>query len=503
MTTKVEMYSVTVSSLTGDFSMGVTVSKVNKPELMKLDNPKYEELLKKYAHLSEVEMDDKDTKAQLPIHLVLGASEYARIKTNTPPKIALSGQPIAEQTTLGWTIMSPGHESNHDASTFTTQSVKVDFQQLTHLDVLGLADSSENDQDVVYSEFKEQLSRHPDGYYETGLPWKGNHPTLTTNESGSCRRLQQLLRKLDRASIYDQYDAIIQEQKEQGIVEPAPAEPKGTEFYIPHRAVVRENAETTKLRVVYDASARENANQPSLNKCLHQGPPLQNLLWSVLIRARFYPVLLTGDLQKAFLQVRIKEEERDALRFHWKFKGHSEIETLRFTRALFGLTSSPFLLGGVIQQHLKAWEEREPELVAQISKSLYVDDLITGAPTVKQTQQQKEKATEIFNDAQFTLHKWKSNAPELEQQAKPEDHDEESFAKQQLGTKTSESKLLGLPWDPNADTLSVCFPRQQQEATKRGILSHLAKVYDPLGLVSPMTLSGKFVFRDLCERKLP
>ena len=144
--------------------MGVTVSKVNKPELMKLDNPKYEKLLKKYAHLSEVEMDDKDTKAQLPIHLVLGASEYARIKTNTPPKIALSGQPIAEQTTLGWTIMSPGHKSNHDASTFMTQSVNVDFEQLTRLDVLGLADSSENDQDVVYSELKEQLSRHPDGY---------------------------------------------------------------------------------------------------------------------------------------------------------------------------------------------------------------------------------------------------------------------------------------------------------------------------------------------------
>ena len=502
MTTKVEMYNVTISSITGDFSMGVTVSKVNKPELMKLDNPKYEDLLKKYVHLSEVEMDDKDTKAQLPIHLVLGASEYARIKTSTPPKIALSGQPIAEKTTLGWTIMSPGHEGHHETSMFMTQSINVDFEQLTRLDVLGLPDSSENDQDVVYSEFKEQLSRHPDGYYETGLPWRGNHPTLPTNEFGSRRRLQQLLRKLDRTNIYDQYAAIIQEQKEQGIVEPAPAEPKGTEFYIPHRAVVRENAETTKLRVVYDASAKESSNQPSLNDCLHPGPPLQNLLWSVLIRARFYPVLLTGDLQKAFLQVRIKEEERDALRFHWKFKGHSEIETLRFTRALFGLTSSPFLLGGVIQQHLKAWEEREPELVAQIRKSLYVDDLITGAPTVKQTQQQKEKATEIFNDAQFTLHKWKSNAPELEQQAKPEDHEEESFAKQQLGTKTSESKLLGLPWDPNADTLSVCFPQQKEEATKRGVLSHLAKIYDPLGLVSPMTLSGKFVFRDMCERKL-
>ena len=176
---------------------------------------------------------------------------------------------------------------------------------------------------------------------------------MPTNKSGSLKRLQQLLKKLERTNTYDQYDAIIKEQREEGVVELAPAEPKGTEFYIPHRAVIRENAETTKLRIVYDASARENPSQPSLNDCLHPGPPLQNLLWNVLIRARFYAVLLTGDLQKAFLQVRIKEEERDALRFHWKFKGHSEIETLRFTRALFGLTSSPFLLGGVIEQHLK------------------------------------------------------------------------------------------------------------------------------------------------------
>ncbi|XP_078368252.1 uncharacterized protein LOC144652094 [Oculina patagonica] len=502
MTTKVEMYNVNVTSLSGDFSMSVTVSKVDKPELMTLENPKYEELTKRYTHLSDVYMDDKDGKPKLPIHLVLGASEYARIKTSTPPKIALSGQPVAEKTTLGWTIMSPGHE--HEASnTFLTQTTSVDFEQLCRLDVLGLADASANDQDVVYSEFKEQLIRHPDGYYQTGLPWKGSHPQLPTNKSGSIKRLQQLVRKLDRTNAYDQYDAIIQEQKEEGIVEQAPAEPKGTEFYIPHRAVVRENAETTKLRIVYDASAKENPSQPSLNDCLHPGPPLQNLLWNVLIRARFYPVLLAGDLQKAFLQVRIKEEERDALRFHWKPRDQSAIETYRFTRALFGLTSSPFLLGGVIQQHLDAWEQREPELVAQIRKSLYVDDLISGASTVPQAQQQKEGSIKMFGDAKFVLHKWNANAPELERDGDPGDSEDLSFAKQQLGPPTTLTKLLGLPWDKIADTLSVCFPQQPVEPTRRGILSQLAKIYDPLGLVSPTTLCGKLIFRDICERKLP
>ena len=96
----------------------------------------------------------------------------------------------------------------------------------------------------------------------------------------------------------------------------------------------------------------EREGAPSLNDCLHAGPPLQNKLWSVLIRGRFHLVAITGDLQTAFPQVRIRENEQDALPFHWKPNEHSEIERLRFTRALFGQEPSPFLLGGVIEHHL-------------------------------------------------------------------------------------------------------------------------------------------------------
>ena len=179
MTTIVEMY-INATSISGDFSMGMTVSKVGKPELMTLENPKCEELMERYTHLRGVYMDDKDAKLQLPIHLVLGASEYARIKT----RIELSGQPVAEKTTLAWTMMSPGLE-NETSTIFLTLATRVDFEQLCHLDIHGLANCSINDQDVVYSEFKEQLIHHLDTHYETGLPWKGSHPLLPTNKSGS------------------------------------------------------------------------------------------------------------------------------------------------------------------------------------------------------------------------------------------------------------------------------------------------------------------------------
>ena len=189
------------------------------------------------------------------------------------------------------------------------------------------------------------------------------------------------MKRLKSNDRYHDYDAIIQQQLDEGVIEVAPVEATGTEFYIPHKAVVKNSAESMKLRIVYDASAKESRTSPSLNDCLNPGPSLQNHLWSILVRSRFLPVLLIGDLEKAFLQVQIKESERDALRFHWRGPENAETSVYRFTRALFGLTCSPFLLGGVIVEHLKSWEAKYPNLVDEIRKGLYVDDLMTGGAT--------------------------------------------------------------------------------------------------------------------------
>ena len=119
----------------------------------------------------------------------------------------------------------------------------------------------------------------------------------------------------------------------------------------------------------------------------------------------FHTIAVAGDLRKASLQVRICETKRDAPRFHWIADKHSkEIETLCFTRLLFGLVPSPFLLGGVIQQHLETWKTRLPENVSKMLKSLYVNDLITGAPTIPAAKQLRCEATEIFVDAKFQLY---------------------------------------------------------------------------------------------------
>ena len=166
------------------------------------------------------------------------------------------------------------------------------------------------DQETVYVGFKEQLTRSSEGWYKTNLPWKGNPPPLPNNNTGSLKRLKNIVRKLEMQGELQRYNDIIQTQLSQGIVERTDEVVKdGREFYIPHEAVVRENAESSKIRIVYDGFARTNASVPPLNECLKIGPPLQNQLWNVLIRNRFYPVAIAGDLKQAFLQIRVRRED--------------------------------------------------------------------------------------------------------------------------------------------------------------------------------------------------
>ena len=135
----------------------------------------------------------------------------------------------------------------------------------------------------------------------------------------------------------------------------------------------------------------------------------------MLVRARFHPVAIAGDIIQAFLQVRIREEDRDALRFHWiKDLNSQTVEALRFTRALFGLTCSQFLLGGVVQHLLESCREKYPGIVREIERSLYVDDLISGGPTRAKAETIKSALVEIFAKGTFELHQWHSTVKELE-----------------------------------------------------------------------------------------
>ena len=142
--TNLEMYDARIESADRGFSMEVKLTEVHKGKLLTADNPKYQELINNYDHLKGIKIEDEDTKEQLPIHVVLGSGEYARIKAETKPHIGRDGDPVAEKTKLGWFLMSPGQEYDHYRM-LLTQTSQTDYEELRRLDILSLEDSYERD----------------------------------------------------------------------------------------------------------------------------------------------------------------------------------------------------------------------------------------------------------------------------------------------------------------------------------------------------------------------
>ena len=229
-TTRLLEYDLCLRAVKGDFALNSRVTRIDKKELLMLDNPRYAERIAYHSHLYGVEIEDQSLEERLPVHIILGANEYAQIRTRTPPRVGRRGEPVAEFTRFGWALMAPGIEADVSAAFLAVDAV-CDYEKLCALDVLGLADAPAGDQLEVYKEFREQLTRNPEeGWYETALPWKGDHPPLPNNKEGSLRRLHNQVSKLRRMGKLEEYHEIIQNQLKEGVVEPAPVKPIGREF---------------------------------------------------------------------------------------------------------------------------------------------------------------------------------------------------------------------------------------------------------------------------------
>ena len=140
------------------------------------------------------------------------------------------------------------------------------------------------------------------------------------------------------------------------------------------------------------------------------------------------------------------------------------------------------------------------ELIRKIRDDMHVDDLVTGGESLQEVEKIKSDSLELFR--WFKLHKWQSNEPSLETNDLNSEK-ELNFAKEHLGTKANETKILGLNWDKQRDTFRVEIPTENQPLTKRNVLKTLASIYHPLGFISPVILIGKILFRNLCDLSIP
>jgi len=380
------IHEIEVKSLKGNSSVKMKVTEV--PIISKGTRNRYiEKVQSEYKHLEGLWFSDISEREHLEIDILVGADYLWEFQTGSIIRGELA-EPVAVETKLGYVLSGPlkgmQKEPINVQLCIQEEGLNEKVNRLWDLETVGI-----KEENPVYESLIDEISFNGERY-KVKLPWREKDVKIPSNYNIAIERLKGQIRKLKRdPEVLKEYDRIIKEQEKEGIVEKVPKEEiiKATNkiHYLPHQAVVRQHAETTKVRIVYDASAKQSKSSPSLNESLHIGPPMMPLMYDVLLRLRCYNTALIGDIQKAFLSIEVDESDRDSLRFIW-FDDTSKEKLLpviyRSNRVIFGAGPSPFLLNATIKYHVEKYREKDPDFSDKMKSSFFVDDLVTGTDSV-------------------------------------------------------------------------------------------------------------------------
>ncbi|GFU91871.1 reverse transcriptase domain-containing protein [Trichonephila clavipes] len=264
------------------------------------------------------------------------------------------------------------------------------------------------------------------------------------------------------------------------------------------------------MRIVFDASSHEDG-QPSLNDCIWSGENLNPNIFHLIISFRLNTIAITADIERAFLQISLRDEDRDAVRFLFPDIRSNQtdlykFQVYRFKRVMFGVNVSPFLLSATIKHYIENYREQYPAATEMLDTCLYVDDVISGADDISQALKVSKDAETIMKNASMKLRKWNSNDQTLMRTWEKEGlethprHPDDS-------SKIPSSKVLGIPWDVVHDYFTIDVKGLLQldtskPITKRIVLQSAGKIYDPVGFSSPYIIRLKCLLQELLLRKL-
>ncbi|XP_075539206.1 uncharacterized protein LOC142573874 [Dermacentor variabilis] len=256
-----------------------------------------------------------------------------------------------------------------------------------------------------------------------------------------------------------------------------------------------------QIRVVFDSSAQYEG--VSLNNVLLTGPDLTNNLVGILIRFRQEPFAVTADVQQMFYSFMVREDHQNYLRFLW-FKGNDisrEIVECRMKVHVFGNSPSPAVatygLRRTAQQAAPRFGEDARKFV---ERDFYVDDALKSLPSEEDAISLLQRAQKMLATANIRLHKIALNRQNVLNAFPREDH-ARGLKNLDFGTDASlTQRSLGLLWDIGDDSFVFRAPRQDRPYTRRGVLSTVNSLYDPLGFMAPITVQGKYLLRDLVTK---
>ncbi|XP_022832139.1 uncharacterized protein LOC111360435 [Spodoptera litura] len=428
--------NIRIQSIYSDFALeGETL--IMKSLIKSLPNKTF--VRPSWPHIQTINLADPDFYISRAVDLLLGADVYCKIMLGGILRGDDEDQPIAQQTQLGWLLcgsMKPQYNCNvvlHNTDELRRFWENEDIHQQYEM--------STEDQECLQF-FLSTTERLKDGRFQVRLPFKSDSKELLgSTKPLALAQFRNLEKKLQRnQEVKKEYELFMNEYITLSHMKQSNTNMK-PECYLPHHSVIRAESTTTKLRVVFNASARSLSGL-SLNDILYRGPNLQQDLQELILKWRQYQYVFTADIEKMYRQIMVHPDDQPYQKILWRNTQNQPIQTYQLTTVTYGTKPAPFLAMMCLKQLATAEQKNYPTAAKALEESFYMDDYCGGQHSIEQANQLKLDLIKILRKGGFNLRKWASNEPRL-----LSDLDKSLCNQQTYEFKQSDStKTLGLAW---------------------------------------------------------
>ncbi|XP_077969292.1 uncharacterized protein LOC144423012 [Styela clava] len=457
-----------------------------------------------YSHFSHVDISDNTDRE---VKLLIG-SNVPDAHDVLEVKRGKRGQPRAVKTLLGWTLFGPESVSNCDNNfvNFIHCDDNILHRQLCQIYEHDFNDNACESASSLSVENKRALSIMEktvckvNGHYEVGLPWKNKEVKLPNNRTMVEKQLMYQRRKFIRdPELFECYKSVINDYLDNGYARKIPNDELVTSdktFYLGHHSTKQ-----SKFRVVFNGAGTSRG--VSLNDNLLQGPDYANNLAGVLLRFRQERIGVMADIKAMFHQVRVRPEDCDSLRFLWWPNDDLSSQASDYSMLvhIFGSRSSPSVAGFALR---KCASDNEPgveqSVVDTVLKNFYVDDLLKSLAKSGDAINLVKQLSVLLESGGFHLTKFISNCREVLEQI-PESERAKTLVNLDLDNLPVE-RALGLYWDTDLDKFVTKVNVKDKPTTRRGMLSTMSQIFDPIGFLQPFILPMKKILQKLCKQDL-
>lgn len=451
---------------------------------------------------SNIALSDPSFSKPGQIDLLIGADTFWSLILSE--KIDLGkNKPVLQNTKLGWILSGPigamPHKfiKCHFSKNVDLQSQLAKFWELDQLSDTPLLSPEEI---TAEEHFEQTFKRNTDGRFVVHIPLKNPVTLLGESKQTATRQFFSLEKRFSsNPELRNMYVQFMHEYNALKHMSPFYPANNQTTYFSPHHGVSREESCTTRLRVVFNSSSPSSTGI-SYNSLQMVGPTVQEDLLSILLRFRQHTYVVTADICKMYRQILIAEEFKALQLILWRASPEDHLQTYSLDTLMYGTASAPFLATRCLKQLAIEHAHSHPKAADAIKADFYVDDFLSGAESINELTDLCSEVNSILASAGFLLRKWKTNNQDVFTVLEGSSPSTDTFYFSPLET----CKTLGMLWSSQSDILSfkINLPSHSQTITKRIILSETAKIFDPLGLLSPVVIQAKIFLQHLWTLKV-